>query len=99
MRSGRLIGLSIGGGPWLAYTDRSGNGPAPAPPAAQHSTGAGAMDGFYTDEQRMIRDAARDFATGQLAPHAAQWDRDAQLPASVVTQMGELGFLGMIVPP
>ncbi|HEX7156956.1 MAG TPA: acyl-CoA dehydrogenase family protein, partial [Burkholderiaceae bacterium] len=57
------------------------------------------MDSFYTDEQRMIRDAARDFATERLAPYAAQWDRDAQLPADVVTQMGELGFLGMIVPP
>ncbi|MFP3624587.1 acyl-CoA dehydrogenase family protein, partial [Burkholderia sp. SIMBA_051] len=56
------------------------------------------MDSFYTDEQRMIRDAARDFATERLAPHAAQWDRDARLPADVVTQMGELGFLGMIVP-
>jgi alkylation response protein AidB-like acyl-CoA dehydrogenase len=57
------------------------------------------MDSFYTDEQRMIRDAARDFATERLAPHAGQWDRDANLPAEIVTQMGELGFLGMIVPP
>ncbi|MGF6933797.1 hypothetical protein OKW41_002936 [Paraburkholderia sp. UCT70] len=56
------------------------------------------MDSFYTDEQRMIRDAARDFATECLAPHAAQWDRDAQLPAEVVAQLGELGFLGMMVP-
>ena len=57
------------------------------------------MDSFYTEEQRMIRDAARDFASERLAPNAAQWDRDAQLPADVVRQMGELGFLGMIVPP
>ncbi|EEA04292.1 acyl-CoA dehydrogenase domain protein [Burkholderia sp. H160] len=56
------------------------------------------MDDFYTDEQRMIRDAARDFSINCLAPNAAQWDRDGQLPADVVTQMGELGFLGMIVP-
>ncbi len=57
------------------------------------------MDDFYTDEQRMIRDAARDFARHRLAPHAARWDRDAQLPDEVVAQMGELGLLGMIVPP
>jgi alkylation response protein AidB-like acyl-CoA dehydrogenase len=57
------------------------------------------MDSFYTDEQRMIRDAARDFATDCLAPHAAQWDRDAQLPPGVVVQMGELGIRGMMVPP
>ncbi len=57
------------------------------------------MDEFYTDEQRMIRDAARDFSVERLAPNAAQWDREGQLPAEVVGQMGELGFLGMIVPP
>ncbi|AGH87080.1 acyl-CoA dehydrogenase [Ralstonia pseudosolanacearum] len=57
------------------------------------------MDDFYTDEQRMILDAARDFATERLAPHAAQWDRDSRLPDDVVAQMGELGLLGMMVPP
>jgi alkylation response protein AidB-like acyl-CoA dehydrogenase len=56
------------------------------------------MDEFYTDEQRMIRDAARIFARERLAPHAAQWDREGELPDDVVAQLGELGFLGMIVP-
>src|SRR6516225_5502364 len=56
------------------------------------------MDECYTEDQRMIRDAARDFATERLAPHAAQWDRDARLPDEVVAQLGELGLLGMIVP-
>jgi len=56
------------------------------------------MDEFYTEDQRMIRDAAREFATGRLAPNAAQWDRDGALPSDVVKQMGELGFLGMMVP-
>jgi alkylation response protein AidB-like acyl-CoA dehydrogenase len=56
------------------------------------------MDDFYTDDQRMIRDAAHDFAVDCLAPFAAQWDRDAHLPDEVVKQMGELGLLGMIVP-
>ncbi|HGL4256796.1 acyl-CoA dehydrogenase family protein [Burkholderia dolosa] len=56
------------------------------------------MDELYTEDQRMIRDAARAFATDVLAPNAAQWDRDAQLPDAVVAQLGELGLLGMIVP-
>ncbi|WP_375541869.1 acyl-CoA dehydrogenase [Paraburkholderia sp. CNPSo 3281] len=56
-------------------------------------------DLFYNEDQRMIRDAARDFASEQLAPNAAQWDRDGQLPDEVVTQLGELGLLGMVVPP
>ena len=32
------------------------------------------MDELYTEDQRMIRDAARAFATEMLAPNAAQWD-------------------------
>jgi alkylation response protein AidB-like acyl-CoA dehydrogenase len=53
---------------------------------------------FLTDEQRMVRDTARDFARAELAPHAAQWDEAGWLPEAVLTKMGELGFLGMLVP-
>ena len=53
---------------------------------------------FLTDEQRMIRDMAKDFAQEQLAPHAAQWEKDKWIPDAVVAQMGELGLLGMVVP-
>lgn len=56
------------------------------------------MDELYTEDQRMIRDAARAFATERLAPNAAQWDHDAHLPDAIVAQLGELGLLGMIVP-
>ncbi|WP_321947594.1 acyl-CoA dehydrogenase family protein [Burkholderia cenocepacia] len=56
------------------------------------------MDELYTEDQRMIRDAARAFATEMLAPNAAQWDHDAHLPDAIVAQLGELGLLGMIVP-
>lgn len=55
-------------------------------------------DALLTEDQRLVRDAARDFAQSVLAPHAAQWDRDAALPNEVVRQMGELGLLGMLVP-
>ncbi|MGQ0598191.1 acyl-CoA dehydrogenase family protein [Aquabacterium sp.] len=57
------------------------------------------MDALLTEDQRLVRDAARDFAQGVLAPHAAQWDQAGQLPEAVVRQMGELGLLGMLVPP
>jgi alkylation response protein AidB-like acyl-CoA dehydrogenase len=56
------------------------------------------IDSFLTEEQRMIRDAAREFASEVLAPNAAQWDRDKKIPDAVIRQMGELGLLGMIVP-
>ena len=53
---------------------------------------------FLTEDQRMIRDMARDFAQNELAPHAARWDKEKWIPDAVVTQMGELGLLGMVVP-
>ncbi|SAK55945.1 acyl-CoA dehydrogenase [Caballeronia pedi] len=56
------------------------------------------IDAFLTEEQRMIRDAARQFATEVLAPGAGQWDKDGAIPDAVVRQLGELGLLGMIVP-
>lgn len=54
---------------------------------------------FYTEEQRMIRDSAREFAQRELAPNAAQWDKDGWIPDATVAQLGELGLLGMMVPP
>jgi alkylation response protein AidB-like acyl-CoA dehydrogenase len=51
-----------------------------------------------TETQRAIRDTARAFAEAELAPHAAQWDRDAHFEPSLVGKMGELGFLGMLLP-
>lgn len=51
-----------------------------------------------TAEQQQIRDLARQFAAEQLRPHAEQWDRDASLPRGVMDQLGELGFLGMLLP-
>jgi alkylation response protein AidB-like acyl-CoA dehydrogenase len=54
---------------------------------------------FLTDEQRMIRDTAREFARAELAPNAAKWEEDGWIPDAVVAQLGELGFLGMTVPP
>lgn len=54
---------------------------------------------LLNDEQRMIRDAARTFAREQLAPHSAEWDRTAAFPRDALRAMGQLGFLGMTVPP
>jgi hypothetical protein len=51
-----------------------------------------------TDEQRDIQRLAREFAATELAPHAATWDRDAHFERALVPRLGELGFLGMLVP-
>ncbi len=51
-----------------------------------------------TDEQRLIQHTARQFAQEQLAPFSAEWDRQARFPKEALRQMGELGFLGMLLP-
>jgi len=53
---------------------------------------------LLTDTQEQIRDAVRDFAQERLAPGAAQRDREHAFPRAELTEMGELGFLGMLVP-
>ena len=51
-----------------------------------------------TEQQRMIKDAAADFAAREIAPIAAEIDEQERFPAEVVAKMGELGFMGMNVP-
>jgi butyryl-CoA dehydrogenase len=51
-----------------------------------------------TEEQRLLRDTAREFARRELAPHAAERDREAQFPAEAVAELGRLGFMGITVP-
>ena len=53
---------------------------------------------LLTDTQQSILDLARGFAADEIAPHAAAWDRDAHFPRDVAARMGELGFLGMLIP-
>ena len=55
------------------------------------------MNFELTEQQRMIQQAARDFAAKELAPYAAQWDQDEHFPAEQVKKLGELGFMGMNV--
>ena len=52
----------------------------------------------YTEEQIMIRDMARDFARGEIAPHAQAWEKAGWIDDALVAKMGELGLLGMVVP-
>ncbi|QWV15843.1 acyl-CoA dehydrogenase family protein [Stutzerimonas zhaodongensis] len=51
-----------------------------------------------SEEQRMIRDMARDFARAEIAPKAQAWEQTGWIGDDTVTQLGELGLLGMIVP-
>jgi alkylation response protein AidB-like acyl-CoA dehydrogenase len=53
---------------------------------------------ILTEAQQQICDMARDFAREKLAPGAAERDRTARFPREELREMGELGFLGMLVP-
>jgi alkylation response protein AidB-like acyl-CoA dehydrogenase len=57
------------------------------------------MNFQLTDDHLMIRQAARDFAQQVLKPGVIDRDRDMIYPYEEVKQMGELGFLGMMVSP
>ena len=57
------------------------------------------MDFKLTEEQLMIRDAARDFARNELLPGVIERDEHQKFPTEQVKKMGELGFLGMMVSP
>src|SRR5580704_212729 len=52
-----------------------------------------------TEEQRLLRDTARDVAQHLLAPHAAEWDREEKFPKEALAELGRLGFMGVLVPP
>ena len=53
---------------------------------------------LLTADQRAIRDLAREFAAGEIAPHASDWDRSGAFDRGVLDRLAELGFLGMLVP-
>ena len=52
-----------------------------------------------SEEQLMIRQAARDFAQTELKPGVIERDEHQKFPVEQVKQMGELGFMGMMVSP
>ncbi len=56
------------------------------------------MDFNYTEEQELIKKTARDFAEEHLAPGVIERDYNSEPPHKQIKMMGELGFLGMMVP-
>ena len=56
------------------------------------------MNFDLTEDQQAYRDAARQFAAGELAPHAARWDEEQHFPKDVIRRAGELGFCALYTP-
>jgi alkylation response protein AidB-like acyl-CoA dehydrogenase len=57
------------------------------------------MDFELTEEQKAVRDAARDFAQNVLKPGVIERDKEQRFPKDEIKQLGELGFMGMMVDP
>ena len=56
------------------------------------------MDFNLTEEQELIQKTARDFAMDHLRPGVIERDKKAEFPKDQIKMMGELGFLGMMIP-
>jgi glutaryl-CoA dehydrogenase len=57
-----------------------------------------ALDAQLTDEERMVRDAARDYAQGELAPRVTSAFLEERFDREIMTEMGALGLLGATIP-
>jgi alkylation response protein AidB-like acyl-CoA dehydrogenase len=57
------------------------------------------MDFTLTEEQRMVQEAARDFAQNELLPGVIERDEKQAFPSEEMKKMAELGFMGMMVDP
>jgi butyryl-CoA dehydrogenase len=56
------------------------------------------MNFDLTDEEKLVRDTARDFAEKELKPIAAEIDKNHKIPDEILKKMGELGFFGVYAP-
>ncbi|HMF41621.1 MAG TPA: acyl-CoA dehydrogenase [Polyangia bacterium] len=56
------------------------------------------MNFDLSPEQKLIQDTARDLATREIAPRAAEIDRTHTFPRDIFTRLGEVGLLGVMVP-
>jgi alkylation response protein AidB-like acyl-CoA dehydrogenase len=56
------------------------------------------MDFELSDEQKLVRQTARDFAEREVAPVIAHYDEAEEFPHDVIRKLGALGFLGVLIP-
>jgi len=56
------------------------------------------MDFELTEEQRMVKEAAADFAKNTLLPQAQEFDEKEEIPKEIYKQLAELGYFGMLLP-
>lgn len=57
------------------------------------------MDFAFTDQQLALRDHVRAFTRTEIAPHAAEYDRNPVFPHAIFRRMAEEQLLGLTAPP
>jgi len=67
----------------------------PVPAAEQTAT----FPFTLTEDQQALQREIRDFAAREIAPNVLRWDEASEFPADVVSQLGQMGLLGVIFPP
>ena len=56
------------------------------------------MDFEFNEEQKILKKMVRDFAEKEIKPHVMEWDEAQIFPKDLFHKMGELGFLGVVIP-
>jgi alkylation response protein AidB-like acyl-CoA dehydrogenase len=56
------------------------------------------MNFDLSEDQIGVRDAVREFADAEIAPHVATWEKEERFPREILSRLGELGIMGMMVP-
>jgi len=57
------------------------------------------MNFQFTEDQLLIQQTAKEFAEKEIAPTAVERDKNAIFPKEIIKQLGEMGFMGMMVSP
>jgi alkylation response protein AidB-like acyl-CoA dehydrogenase len=64
----------------------------------QTDGGQSAYNLSLTENQRMVRDLAREFSENEIRPHVMRYDERQEFPAEIFKKLGEIGFLGALFP-
>lgn len=56
------------------------------------------MKHLENENIQLIAQSARDFATQNILPHVMEWDESQTFPVEVFKKLGEMGFMGILVP-
>jgi butyryl-CoA dehydrogenase len=56
------------------------------------------MDFNLSEDQQMMKDAAREFCDKRVRPHAEEWDKAHAVPDEVLRELADLGYMGLLIP-